>query len=53
MARIYKKETKKGVSWGYVVYAGTDPVTGKEKRIYKQGFRTQKDAKLAASIAKI
>lgn len=50
MARIYKKETKKGVSWGYVIYAGTDPVTGKDKRIYKQGFKTQKDAKLAAGI---
>jgi integrase len=50
MARIYKKETKKGVSWGYVVYVGTDPVTGKDKRIYKQGFQSQKDAKLAAAL---
>ncbi|PTL37654.1 tyrosine-type recombinase/integrase [Alkalicoccus saliphilus] len=51
MARIYKKKTKTGFSWGYVVYAGTDPITNKEKRHYKQGFKTQKDAKLAAALA--
>ncbi|MEK5100928.1 tyrosine-type recombinase/integrase [Cytobacillus sp. FSL M8-0252] len=50
MARIYKKKTKNGIRWGYVVYVGTDPITGKEKRKYKQGFLTQKDAKLAAAL---
>ncbi|MGJ9385839.1 tyrosine-type recombinase/integrase [Salipaludibacillus sp. CF4.18] len=50
MARIYKKDSNNGLTWGYVVYVGTDPGTGKERRVYKQGFRTKKDAKLAAAI---
>ncbi|PKG22724.1 site-specific integrase [Niallia nealsonii] len=50
MARIYKKETKKGIRWGFRVYMGTDPVTGKDIRKSKEGFLTQKDAKLAAAL---
>ena len=50
MARIYKKKTKKGLSWGYRVYVGTDPITGKDIRKSKEGFLTQKDAKLAAAL---
>lgn len=50
MARIYKKKTKKGISWGYRVYVGTDPITGKDIRKSKEGFSTQKDAKLAAAL---
>lgn len=50
MARIYKKKTKKGIRWGFRVYLGTDPVTNKEIRKSKEGFLTQKDAKLAAAL---
>ncbi|CAN7579138.1 tyrosine-type recombinase/integrase [Rossellomorea sp. LjRoot5] len=50
MARIYKKKNKKGVSWGYRVYLGTDPLTGKDIRKSKEGFLTQKDARLAAAL---
>jgi integrase len=50
MARIYKKKTIKGISWGYRVYIGTDPITGKDIRKSKEGFLTQKDAKLAAAL---
>ncbi|TFJ91533.1 tyrosine-type recombinase/integrase [Lentibacillus salicampi] len=50
MARIYKKKTKKGISWGFRAYMGTDPVTGKDIRKAKEGFLTQKDAKLAAAL---
>ncbi|WP_096186854.1 tyrosine-type recombinase/integrase [Evansella halocellulosilytica] len=50
MARIYKKKTKKGIRWGYRVYLGKDPVTNKELKKAKEGFLTQKDAKLAAAL---
>jgi integrase len=50
VARIYKKKTKKGISWGFRVYMGTDPITGKDIRKSKEGFLTQKDAKLAAAL---
>lgn len=50
MARIYKKKTKKGIRWGFRLYIGTDPVTGKDIRKSKEGFLTQKDAKLAAAL---
>lgn len=50
MARIYKKKTKKGIRWGFRVYMGTDPITGKDTRRSKEGFLTQKDAKLAAAM---
>ncbi|MYL47664.1 tyrosine-type recombinase/integrase [Virgibacillus halodenitrificans] len=50
MARIYKKKTKKGIKWGFRAYIGTDPVTGKDIRKAKEGFLTQKDAKLAAAL---
>lgn len=33
----------------YIAYVGTDPLTGKEKRIKKSGFKTHKEAKLAES----
>ncbi|WP_060679595.1 tyrosine-type recombinase/integrase [Virgibacillus halodenitrificans] len=50
MARIYKKKTKKGTRWGFRAYMGTDPITGKDIRKAKEGFLTQKDAKLAAAL---
>ncbi|WP_067925466.1 site-specific integrase [Alicyclobacillus shizuokensis] len=46
MARVYKR----GKKWAYVVYAGKNPVTGKDKQITKSGFLTKKDAQLAAAI---
>ncbi|AXF57407.1 tyrosine-type recombinase/integrase [Salicibibacter kimchii] len=50
MARIYKKKTKQGTRWGYRIYMGTDPATGKDIRKAKEGFLKEKDAKLAASV---
>ena len=50
MATI-KKYTKKDGSTAYMfqMYLGIDPLTGKERRTTKRGFKTQKEAKLAAS----
>src|SRR5690606_15759577 len=50
MAQIYKKKTKKEFRWRCSVYMETDPVTGKDIRKSKEGFLTQKDAKLAAAL---
>src|SRR5699024_2179972 len=46
MAYIYKR----GKNWAYRAYAGKDPITGKDKQVSKSGFRTKKDAQLAAAI---
>lgn len=46
MAYIYKR----GKKWAYRVYAGKDPLTGKDKQVSKSGFLTKKDAQLAAAI---
>src|SRR5699024_5710980 len=46
MAYIYKRGTK----WAYRAYAGKDPITNKDKQVSKSGFRTKKDAQLAAAI---
>lgn len=46
MARIYKR----GKKWAYRIYAGIDPVTGKEIKRSKSGFLKEKDAKLAAAL---
>lgn len=46
MAYIYKR----GKKWAYRAYAGKDPITGKDKQSGKSGFRTKKDAQLAAAI---
>lgn len=46
MAYIYKR----GKKWAYRVYAGKDIITGKDKQVSKSGFRTKKDAELAAAI---
>lgn len=46
MAYIYKRGSK----WAYRAYAGKDPVTGKDKQVGKSGFRTKKDAQLAAAL---
>ncbi|MFD1363430.1 tyrosine-type recombinase/integrase [Lentibacillus salinarum] len=47
MAYIYKR----GEKWAYKVYAGKNPITGKDNApISKSGFRTKKDAQLAAGL---
>ncbi|WP_077596024.1 tyrosine-type recombinase/integrase [Oceanobacillus kimchii] len=47
MAYIYKR----GKKWAYRCYAGKDPITGKDNTpISKSGFRTKKDAQLAAAL---
>lgn len=50
MATI-KKYTKKDGSTAYMfqMYLGMDPLTGKIRKTTKRGFKTQKEAKLAAS----
>ncbi|MGQ7542497.1 site-specific integrase [Streptococcus suis] len=37
------------VRYSYIAYVGIDPLTGKEKRIRKRGFKTKKEAKIAES----
>lgn len=50
MASITSYQTNKGDKRYMIqVYQGIDPQTGKEKRIKRRGFRTQKEASLAAS----
>lgn len=44
---------KRGSNWSYTIDAGTDPVTGKRKQSSRSGFRTKKDAELAASKAEL
>lgn len=50
MAKI-KKYTKKDGSKAYMfnLYLGTDPVTGKQRRTTRRGFRTMAEAKTALS----
>ncbi len=42
---------KRGKSWYYTIDTGNDPVTGKRKQQSKGGFKTRKDAELAAARA--
>lgn len=50
MASIAKYTTKNSDEMYYVtVFAGTDPQTGKEKRIKRRGFRTKKEASIAGA----
>ncbi|WP_028125227.1 site-specific integrase [Eremococcus coleocola] len=46
---MIKKYTKKDGSTAYmfVAYLGTDPVTGKQKRTTRRGFKTKRDATIA------
>ncbi|WP_309245502.1 tyrosine-type recombinase/integrase [Virgibacillus proomii] len=42
---------KRGKKWAYRCYAGKDPITGKDNTpISKSGFRTKKDAQMAAAL---
>lgn len=50
MASIKSYTTKSGDKrYSIQLYAGINPQTGKPKRIHRKGFRTQKEATLAAS----
>ncbi|NCJ14147.1 tyrosine-type recombinase/integrase [Staphylococcus pseudintermedius] len=46
MIKKYKK--KDGTTaYMFVAYLGTDPITGKQKRTTRRGFKTERDAKIA------
>ena len=50
MATFKQYEKKDGKKyWMFSAYLGKDPLTGKDRRTTKRGFRTQKEAKLALS----
>lgn len=50
MATIKQYEKKDGTkAWMFQSYLGTDPITGKEKRTTRRGFKTKKEATLALS----
>ncbi|HFI0136473.1 TPA: Arm DNA-binding domain-containing protein, partial [Streptococcus suis] len=36
------------VRYSYIAYVGIDPLTGKEKRVKKSGFKTQKHTKISS-----
>ncbi|UYY99295.1 Arm DNA-binding domain-containing protein [Peribacillus frigoritolerans] len=40
---------KRGYKWAYMVNVAKDPVTGKRRQITKSGFKTKKEAQLAAN----
>jgi len=54
MAYIKQYETKSGTKlWMCQFSSGTDPLTGKVKRSTKRGFKTRRQAELAASRAMV
>lgn len=54
MASINQYLTKNGNRlWGYYLFGGCDPLTGKQKRIHKRGFKTKKEAELSASRVQV
>ncbi len=40
---------KRGARWYFQIYLGNDPITGKKKFSSKGGFKTKKEAQLAAA----
>lgn len=42
---------KRGTSWSYTIDIGADPVTGRRRQTTKGGFRTKREAELAAAKA--
>lgn len=48
MALISKYKNNKGTFWRFTIEKGKDEITGKRKRISNSGFKTKKEAKLAA-----
>lgn len=51
----YTKYTKKdgSINWKFQTYLGIDPLTGKQKRTTRGGFKTKKEATLAHSRLKL
>ncbi|OAB48506.1 site-specific integrase [Paenibacillus antarcticus] len=47
------KRCKCGAAWSYRIRAGVDPKTGKRKLIERGGFRTKKEAEIAAAAAEL
>lgn len=45
---IYKRKSKTGFTYTYSIEAGKNPKTGKRQRVTKSGFKTAKDARIAA-----
>jgi integrase len=41
---------KCGAKWGFLIDIGIDPVKGKRKQKFKGGFKTKKEAELAAAV---
>ncbi|HHU6751554.1 TPA: tyrosine-type recombinase/integrase [Staphylococcus pseudintermedius] len=46
MIKKYKKKDG-STAYMFVAYLGTDPITGKQKRTTRRGFKTERDAKIA------
>ncbi|MGG4545724.1 Arm DNA-binding domain-containing protein, partial [Bacillus velezensis] len=49
MASFQKYETKQGYKWLLIAEIGIDPATGKRKQKKVRGFKTKKEAQLAAA----
>ncbi|AFQ29618.1 site-specific integrase [Bacillus thuringiensis] len=49
MASFQKYETKQGYKWLLIAEIGIDPTTGKRKQKKVRGFKTKKEAQLAAA----
>lgn len=47
------EKCKCGAKWGFLIDIGTNPVTGKRKQKFKGGFKTKKEAELAAATFKV
>ncbi|RFP39187.1 site-specific integrase, partial [Klebsiella oxytoca] len=52
MAQFNSYNTKQGKRWKVRGYLGIDEVTGKQKELKKQGFKTKKEAQLFYNHAK-
>ena len=50
MACITEYKGKKGITYGYVVYCGRDPITRKKKQLTDSSFKNRRDAVRAARI---
>ncbi|CXQ75061.1 Integrase [Staphylococcus aureus] len=46
MIKKYKKKDG-STAYMFVAYLGTDPITGKQKRTTRRGFKTEREAKIA------
>jgi len=52
MASFQKYDTKEGQKWMFVEDIGIDPKTGKRQQVRRRGFKTKKEAQLAAAKLK-